>query len=161
LDLVFYRNYFSFSHANPNPTHLPKHKSLSPNHQSSVFSTYLLCSLKYFSVHAYMAWNQKFPGPEMFQIWDFLFRIRLSSIQPKFTMFLHKKWPHRLLLPPKLKNDSSSWSSFSHNFDSGPSSRRKTRRLGPSGPWPPLTEDRCQISDMRNFWLPAMCAFTK
>ena len=34
LDLFFELNYFSFSHpySNPNPTHLPKHESLSPDH---------------------------------------------------------------------------------------------------------------------------------
>ena len=37
LDLFFYLNHFSFSHpnSNPNPTHLPKRESVSPNHQFS------------------------------------------------------------------------------------------------------------------------------
>jgi len=34
LDLVWDLNYFSFSYGNqyPNPKHLPKHQTLSPNH---------------------------------------------------------------------------------------------------------------------------------
>jgi len=49
---------FSFSHPNPkpNPTHLPKHESLSPNHQFSQHIWYE----EYYFVHAYMAWSQKF-----------------------------------------------------------------------------------------------------
>jgi len=35
LDLVLDLSYSSFSHPNPNPTHLPKHEALSPNHQLS------------------------------------------------------------------------------------------------------------------------------
>jgi len=37
LDLALDLNYSSFSHPNPNlnPTHLPKHETLSPNHQFS------------------------------------------------------------------------------------------------------------------------------
>jgi len=63
LDLVFDLKYFSFSHydPNPNPTHLPKHESLSPNHQ---FSQRILCA-KYSSVHAYMTWRQKFCTSEI------------------------------------------------------------------------------------------------
>jgi len=39
LDLVLDINYFSFSHPNkyPNPTHLSKHQTLSPNHQKLMF----------------------------------------------------------------------------------------------------------------------------
>jgi len=61
LDLVLYLNYFSFS--NLNPTHLPKHRSLSPNHQLSQRIWYA----EYHSVHAHMAevrnfaWHQTCP----------------------------------------------------------------------------------------------------
>jgi len=35
LDLVLDLNYFYFSKPNPNPKHLPKHQTLSPNHTFS------------------------------------------------------------------------------------------------------------------------------
>jgi len=56
LDAVLDLNYFSFSHPNPNPntTHLPKHESLSPNHQFSQRIWYVW----YYSVHEYIAWSQ-------------------------------------------------------------------------------------------------------
>jgi len=60
LDLVFYLNYFSFSH--PNLTHLPKNESLSPKHLFSQLIWYVEC----YSVHAHMVWSQKFrstPAP--------------------------------------------------------------------------------------------------
>ena len=58
-DLVIDLNYFSFSH--PNPTHLPKHKSLSPNNQFY----HRVSSVKYYSVHAYMVWSPKFRKSEI------------------------------------------------------------------------------------------------
>ena len=42
-------------------------------------------------------------------------------------MLLFKKWPHRLLLLPKLKSDSRSV--FSQIFDSGSASERKLQNL--------------------------------
>jgi len=48
--------FFSNCNINPNPTHLPKHQTLSPNHQFSQRVSYVEC----YSVHANMAWNQKF-----------------------------------------------------------------------------------------------------
>jgi len=54
LDLVLDLNYYSFS--NPNQTHLPKHQTLSPNHQFFQRVWYA----EYHSVHAHMAWSQKF-----------------------------------------------------------------------------------------------------
>ena len=58
LDLILDLNYFSFSNPNPNPkpTHLPKHQTLSPNHQFSQGIWFV----EYYSVHAHMAWSQKF-----------------------------------------------------------------------------------------------------
>jgi len=63
LVLVLDFNYFSFSHPNPNPnpTHLPKHESLSHNHQFSQRIWYV----EYWSVHAHMAWSQKFRKSEI------------------------------------------------------------------------------------------------
>jgi len=54
LDLVLDLNYFSFS--NPKLTHVPKHQTLSPNHHFSQRIWYV----EYCSVHAHMAWGQKF-----------------------------------------------------------------------------------------------------
>ena len=57
---IFSLKFFSFSH--PNPTHLPKHESLSPNHQFSQRFWYV----EFYSVHAHLAWSQKLrlaPGP--------------------------------------------------------------------------------------------------
>jgi len=53
VDLVLDFNSFSFSHPNPNPnsTHLPKHESLSSNHQFSQRIWYV----EYCSVHAQSA----------------------------------------------------------------------------------------------------------
>jgi len=58
LDLVSDLNYFSFSHPNPNsnPTLLLKHESLRHNHQFCQCIWYV----QYYSVHAHMAWSQKF-----------------------------------------------------------------------------------------------------
>jgi len=58
-----------------------------------------------------------------------------------FLMFLLKKWPHRLLLLPRLKIDSGSGSGFCQIFDSG--SERKTQNpvevdCGTPDPVPPL-----------------------
>ena len=64
----------------------------------------------------------KILNPEMFQIWesdswsDSGCNHRSSRNLPKFSL---KKWPHRLLLLPKFKSDSGSWSSLSRIFDSG------------------------------------------
>ena len=55
-----------------------------------------------------------------------LFRLRYNHRSNyNLPMFLLKKWPHRLLLLPKLKNDSRS--GFSQIFDSGSGSERKTQ----------------------------------
>ena len=58
LDWVLDLNYFSFPNPKlkPNPTHLPKHQTLTPNHQ---FSQRILF-VEYHSVHVCMAWSQKF-----------------------------------------------------------------------------------------------------
>ena len=56
LYLVLDLNYFSFSNPNHNPTHLPKHQTLSPNLQFFQRSWYV----EYPSAHAHMAWSQKF-----------------------------------------------------------------------------------------------------
>jgi len=73
-----------------------------------------------------------------------LFRLRLPSIQPKFTHAFFKKWPSRLLLLPKLRSDSGSGWGSSQNFDSGCGSGSK-KIQNPAGvdsgtpdPWPPL-----------------------
>jgi len=59
LDLDF--NYFSFSNRNLNQTHLTKHQTLSPNHQFSQRIWYV----EHHSVHAHMAWSQKFRKSEI------------------------------------------------------------------------------------------------
>jgi len=74
------------------------------------------------------------PGsdPAIFQSWeshscsDSGYNHRSNRNLP---MFLLEKWPHRLLLLPKLKSDSRSWSGFSQIFDSrcGSGSERKTQ----------------------------------
>jgi len=56
LDFVLDLNYFSFSNPNPNPTNLPKHETLRPNHQ--FFQR--IWKVECYSVHAHMAWSQKF-----------------------------------------------------------------------------------------------------
>jgi len=58
FNLVLDLNYFSLSNSspNPNPTDLPKHQTLSPNHQFSQ----RIWSVEYCSVHAHVAWSQKF-----------------------------------------------------------------------------------------------------
>jgi len=54
---LFPQKIFFFSlNPNPNPTHLPKHESLSPNHQFSQRTWYV----EYYSVHAHLVWSQKF-----------------------------------------------------------------------------------------------------
>jgi len=59
LDLVLDLNrfYFSNQNINHNPTHLTEHSTLSPNHH---FSQRILYVEEYHSVHAHMAWSQKF-----------------------------------------------------------------------------------------------------
>ena len=62
-------------------------------------------------------WN---PGPAIFQIWEsdpcsdsgYNYQSNLNLL-----MFLLKKWPHRLMVLPKLKSDPGS--GFSQIFDSG------------------------------------------
>jgi len=54
LDLNYYFLYEPS--LNANPTHLPKHQTLRPNHQFSQRIWYV----KYYSVHANIAWSQKF-----------------------------------------------------------------------------------------------------
>jgi len=63
LDLVLNLNYFSFSNPNinPNPTHLPKHPTISPNHQFSQRISYA----EHYSVHVHMTWSQKFRKSEI------------------------------------------------------------------------------------------------
>ena len=53
IGLILDFNYFSFYNCNinPNPTHLPKHQILSPNHQFSQRILYVECC----SVNAHMA----------------------------------------------------------------------------------------------------------
>jgi len=58
LDLMLDLNYF-FS--NPNPKHLPKHESLSSNHQFSQRIWYV----EYNSMHVHMVWSQKFRKSEI------------------------------------------------------------------------------------------------
>jgi len=57
LDLILDFNYFSFSNGNTNPNtpQLPRHQTLSPNHQFSQSILYVECC----SVHARMASSQK------------------------------------------------------------------------------------------------------
>jgi len=63
LDLILHFNYFSFSNRNinSNQTRLTKHQILSPNHQFSQRIWYVECC----SVHAHMAWSQKFRKSEI------------------------------------------------------------------------------------------------
>jgi len=58
LKLVFDFNNFSFPNCKikPNPNHLPKHHTLSPNHQFSQRILYVESC----SVHARMAWSEKY-----------------------------------------------------------------------------------------------------
>ena len=88
------------------------------------------------------------PGPAILQIWesdtcsDSGYNHRSNRNSP---MFLPKKWPHRLLLLPKLKSDSGSGSVFSEKFDSRSGSERKTHNpsgvdSGNPGPVPPLLQ---------------------
>ena len=63
-------------------------------------------------------------------------------------MFLPKKWPHRLLLLPKLKSDSGSGSDLSQIFDSGSQSGSERKTQNPAGvdsrtpdPVPPLVSE--------------------
>ena len=51
LGLFLNLDFFSFSNPIPNPTHLPKHQTLSPNHQFSQRIWYV----EYYSAHAHMA----------------------------------------------------------------------------------------------------------
>ena len=61
--LQYGNKYFSFSNCNTNhtPTHLPKHQFLNPNHQFSQCILYV----EFCSVHAHMAWSQKFRKSEI------------------------------------------------------------------------------------------------
>ena len=59
LDLVLDLNYLSIS--NPNPTHLSKHQTLTPNDQFSQ----RIWNVEYYSVHAYMVWSHKFRKSEI------------------------------------------------------------------------------------------------
>jgi len=59
LVLALDLSYFSFS--NPNPTHLRKHQTISPNHQVSLSISYV----GYYSVRLHMAWSQKFCKSEI------------------------------------------------------------------------------------------------
>jgi len=74
-------NYFSFSNCNinPNATHLAKHQILSPNHQFSQRIWYVEC----YSVHAHMAWSQKFRLTPVIQpptlLWNVLFSLFLLT----------------------------------------------------------------------------------
>jgi len=90
LGSVLDLNRFSFS--NPNPTHLPKHQTLSLNHQFSQRIWYV----KYYSVYAHMAWSQKFrksaislnigPEPCTAQIWTHLTQIDDSYVTIGFAI---------------------------------------------------------------------------
>ena len=70
---------FSNCDINPNPTYLPKHQMLSPNHQFSQRSQYVECC----SVHAHMAWSQKFRLTWVIQpptlLWNVLFWLFLLT----------------------------------------------------------------------------------
>jgi len=55
LDLVL-DIFFSYPKPNRNQTHLPKHQTLSTDHQFSKRIWYV----EYYSVHAHMAWSQEF-----------------------------------------------------------------------------------------------------
>jgi len=75
----------------------------------------------------------------------FLFRLRYHRSNREFTLVLLKKWPSRLLLLPKLKNDSGCGSGLSQIFDSGPGSGSERKTQNPAGvdsgtliPWPLL-----------------------
>jgi len=54
-------NYISFSNPTPNPTHSPKHKTLSRNHQFYLRIRYV----EYYFMHVHMAWSQKFHKSEI------------------------------------------------------------------------------------------------
>jgi len=63
MDLVLDLKYFCFCNPNikPNTTHLPKHQTLSPDHQFSQRIEYV----EYNSVNAHMAWSQKLRKSEI------------------------------------------------------------------------------------------------
>ena len=106
------------------------------------------------------------PGPAIFQIWgsdscsDSGYNHQSNLNLP---MFLLKKWPHRLLLLPKLKSDSGSGSGFPKFLTPGPDPvRRKNAescrsRLRPSGfgstsaPNPQEFEKFCPLPPRRTF----------
>ena len=77
LDLVLDLNYFYFSKPNPNPKHLPKHQTLSPNHKFSQ----RIWNVEYYSVHAHMAWSQKFCLTPVSRVVMVAFRDVLSRAQ--------------------------------------------------------------------------------
>ena len=64
LDLALDLNYVSYS--NPNPTNSPKHQAKSSKHQFSQRIWYI----EYYSVHAHMAWSQRFPSQKF--AWHFV-----------------------------------------------------------------------------------------
>jgi len=108
MDLIVDPNLFSFSNTNPNPTHLPKQQTLSPNHQFYQRFWYVEC----YSVHAHTVWirnyaNQKFglkPAP-----------VKIQNFTPAFVQssdsgaFSGKN--------PRLRREStpSPWSPLSWN----------------------------------------------
>jgi len=59
LDLIYF--YFSNPNINPNPTHLSKHQTLSPNQQFSMRIWYA----EYYCVHVHMALSQKLRRSEI------------------------------------------------------------------------------------------------
>ena len=74
----------------------------------------------------------KFFNPVIFQIWEFASCSDLGynhRSNRNLTMFLLKKWPHRLLLLPKFKSDCGFGSRFSQIFDSGSGSGSERRAV--------------------------------
>jgi len=125
-----------------------------------ILKGYMLISQNAKGVHGRGSRSQLFPTPLLFQ--NFWIRVRQFFIQesdscsgcgsshrsncnlPTFLL----KWPHRILLLPKLKSDSGSI--FSQIFDSG--SERKT--LNPAGvnsctpdPVPPLVHGKQKVGN--------------
>jgi len=130
LDLAVDLDYLSFSH--PNPTHLPKHQTLCPNHQFSQRIWYV----EYHFVHVHMEWGQKFRKSEIsLDTGNFsnlririLFRLRLqSSIQPKFTHVFTKEMTTQTPATAEIEKWLQIRSDFSQSFDSGSGSERKTQ----------------------------------
>ena len=72
------------------------------------------------------------PAPEILQIWESDSRLDSGCnhrSNHNLPMFLPKKWPQRLLLLPKWKNNTGSGSGFSQSFYTGSwsGSERKTQ----------------------------------